>query len=300
VSHAGRLRDNGAGLVNTYVEIRTKETSMDCGRVLCIGLLIFVSLQTHEAAAAPSGNDTTADGLTQIQSATIYDRRRQDDSSADGLVPFRHCQAGMSVGYSITRMEVDANQGQSGQSGTVNRWFIGGDIFPLSFLRLKGVASDAYLITINQQHFYPYYKTELSTYTAEASIMIPILWSNGWQSLIGNENGFFVTVGGVREWITLRDKYESAYGSNGIDLSCKKQDWTVAAGFLYRKTFRLPGLPPKWCFEIGMEYCPLFTDKFVDTNTGAQSSSLVPLSHLVSISQTLPVVVSTSLLFGLY
>jgi hypothetical protein len=260
-------------------------------RLLVIGFLVCGVAHSRGADSASAGSGP-------------------NDTTAQRLVPFRHCQVGVAVGYSLTRITVDASAGPSGQSGVVSRWFYGCQVFPVAFLRLKGMVSNAGLSagrtekvgTYGQYEFFSTSNTQLTTYGAEACIMIPIFWNNGLRSILLNENGFHLTVGGAREWIHVTDKYqEQSPGVKGINYSFEEKVFNASAGLLYRTTFRLPGLWPKFFFEIGLEYCPLLSTKFSDSGTtlDSQNSSEL-LTHTISIDQEMPVRINSSLSFNIY
>ena len=222
----------------------------------------------------------------------------------DDLIPFRHLQIGALAGYSTLHMKLENGPGRSER--TINRFFVGLQINPLAFIRLKGIASVPQLAeterTSTGQHRFEYSsRTMLRSGGVDASIMIPLIWNNGFSTLFHTREGLFLTVGGAREWVKISDSYrktELNYGETvpleAIAGTTDFKRWTFSTGLLYRKFIKGWN---RMNFEGGVEYCPLFNKSFIAAGAGVDN---VNISRTVIVEQKIPLRLSLSMNISLY
>lgn len=230
------------------------------------------------------------------------------------FTPFRHLKVGASGGLTVTHI------GVSGFVSEVARRFtFGADIRPLPFLTINASISNARVSDITNSHDTidvnssvvfragTSSNTSFRTYSAGANITLPVLfWKNWPEQLLKTNKGVCITLGGIREWITISDRYSvDSLGKSSVqrlvdvDGSVKEQRWSGSAGILYRHP--LP-YPFKGWFEAGGEYVRPYskTVTFSGMQNYVDSSSPTTIRRKVTVHQEFPVQFKASLMFRVY
>ncbi len=284
---------------------------------LILVTLLLIEHPTYVYSSSIQGGSiapgTTLDRKSGYHS-NISAASQQKITNSRLFTPFRHLQVGASGGLTVTHM------GVSGFVKEVARRFtFGADIRPLPFFTVNASISNARVSDVTNSHdtidanSSVVFRTGTSsnttfrTYSAGANIILPVLfWKNWPEQVSKTNNSVCITLGGIREWITITDGYSvDSLGKSSVerlvdvDGSVKEQRWSGSVGILYRHS--LP-YPFKGWIEAGGEYVRPYskTVTFSGTQNYVDSSPPTTIRRNVTVHQEFPVQFKASLLFRVY
>ena len=299
---------------------KTALRSHVCAGTACA---LFLLMHSMRITAEPPGRLITGKpsvGPLSTESVRAAAAGRRKDEPPDNLfIPLRHLRAGISAGITATGIKVNNSFNDNSDDITNKRLTAGITIRPLPFLHLKASAGSSTIAGMSAEADTSrtvsgvYYsvnssaRTGFKCYSAGANLMIPLLFWKRWpESLSNDTKGFYLALGGVREWITVTDSYSSDSLGKGsktslysITGSSKERRWAVNAGFWYRHP--LP-VPLKGWFEAGLEYVPPYSSVVEFSGTGREpgSEESVPVSRTVQVDQRIPVQLTGAVVFNVY
>ena len=284
---------------------------------LILVTLLSIEHPTHVYSSSIQGVSISPDNTLEPKSGHHTNKSaasQQKITNSRLFTPFRHLQVGASGGLTVTHI---------GVSGFVNdvarRFTFGADIRPLPFLNINASISNARVSDMARPHDTidanssvvfrtgTSSNTSFRTYAAGANITLPVLFWKNWPEQLSKTNkGMCITLGGIREWITITDRYSVDSLGNStvqrlvdVDGSVKEQRWSGSAGVLYRHP--LP-YPFKGWFEAGGEYVRPYSKivTFSGTQNYADSSPPTTIRRKVTVHQEFPVQFKASLIFRVY